>query len=71
MTALANTALKNDSTSSFTPRKLRCFVIFCLVFAAFVDSCKGLTAIFRAEKKVGAEYYLTYAAILLSAEASR
>lgn len=42
MTALANTALKNDSKSSFAPRKLRFSVIFRLVFPAFADSCKGL-----------------------------
>jgi hypothetical protein len=46
MTALneysVNTTLKNDSKPSFTPRKLRFFAIFCLVFTVFVYSYKGL-----------------------------
>ncbi len=42
MSALVNTVLKIDSKSSFTPRKLRFFINFCLVFTTFAYTCKGL-----------------------------
>jgi len=40
--ALADTALKNGSTSSFTQRKLRCLAIFCLV-SATLARCDRIT----------------------------
>jgi catalase len=49
MTALVNTALKNGSKSSFTPRKLRFFATFCLVFTAFAYLCKGLFSFKRSK----------------------